>query len=134
VIGAATLGPVIIAAILVGAPLLHLNGTCAEDMQSLPSPDGGLVALGVARGCGASGSVTSAVRVRRTDEPDVAAETVLSAGIGLNIAQPWLDSRRLVLDNPQHPDREQYVEQVEQLRGGVTIVARPQAPYAIPVE
>jgi hypothetical protein len=121
---AAVLGPIV----LVGIPALYLEWTCSEDVRSFVSPDGTYVALGVARGCGgAAGSVTSSVRVRRADEPDTTGETVLNAGIGLNMSLSWLDTRTLVIDYAVRPERAQYVGQVIQPRSGIMVIARPRA-------
>jgi len=115
--------------VLAGIPLLYLGWTCSEDVQPYPSPDGKYVALRVARGCGgAAGSVTSAVRVRRTDEPDTAAETVLSAGISLNMSLTWPDNTTLAIDYAVRPEREQYVGEARQPMSGVMVIARSRAP------
>jgi hypothetical protein len=72
--------------------------------------------------------VTSSARIRRADEPDTAAETVLNAGIGLDMSLTWPDNRTLVIDYAIRPDREQYVGQVKQPKIGITVLARPRVP------
>jgi hypothetical protein len=129
IFGTVILGPILIVAILVGVPLFYLHWSCSEFTQPFPSPDGKYVALVVGRGCGgAAGSVTSAVRVRQADESDAAAETVLSAGIGLKISLTWLDDRSLVIDYAVSPDRQQYVGQVKQPKSGILVRAQSRAP------
>lgn len=123
------LGTVALGLILLGIPMLYLEWTCTDYVRSFAAPNEEYVALRVARGCGgAAGSVTTAVRIRRADEPDTAAETVLSAGIGLDMSLSWPDSKTLVIDYTVPPGREQYVGQVKQPQSGITVLARPRAP------
>ncbi len=116
-------------AVIVGMPLLYLQWTCSDYASAFPSPDGEIVALRVSRSCGgAAGSVTSSVRVRRINEPDAAAETILNAGIGLDTSLTWIDNCTLVIDYPIQPERQQYVGTVTQPTNGVTVLDRPRTP------
>jgi hypothetical protein len=120
---------IVIPAALVGISLLYFEWTCSEDVRPVPSPDEKHVALRVARGCGgAAGSVTEVIRVRRADEPDTGSETVLNAGIGLDMSLSWLDNRTLAIDYAVRPDRARYVGEVNQPTSGITVVARPRRP------